>query len=85
MRFTHKGLTKVGRIQRFDSEDNVFIKSGEENCKVAAPAITEVVQKDPKTIQDYKSKSRAYFSKVFPGSYMAKWMKAAEAEESDPQ
>jgi hypothetical protein len=85
VRFTHKGLSKMGRIQRFDSDDNVFIKSGEEMCKVAAPAITEVVQKDPKTIQDYKSKSRAYFSKIFPASYMAQWMKAGEAEAQDPQ
>jgi hypothetical protein len=83
VRFQHKGLTKMGRVQRFDSDDNVFIKSGEEMCKVAAPAITEVVQKDPKTIQDYKAKSRAYFSKIFPSSYMSKWMRSAEAEGSE--
>ena len=85
VRFQHKGLTKIGRVQRFDAEDNVFIMSGEETCKVAAPSIVEVVQKDPKTIQDYKSKVRDYFSKIFPSDYLSKWMKAGEAEVSDPQ
>jgi len=86
VRFTHKGLTKVGRVERFDDDDNAYIASGDEKCKVAAPAIVEVVQKDPKTIQDYKTKSRQYFSKIFPSSYMAKWMRKGEAEEgSDPQ
>lgn len=86
VRFTHKGLTKVGRVERFDDSDNAYITSGEEKCKVAAPSIVEVVQKDPKTIQDYKAKSRAYFSKIFPSAYMAKWMRSGEAEETqDPQ
>jgi len=84
VRFHYKGLTKVGTVDRFDG-DNVVIKCGEETCKVAAPAVVEVVQKDPKTIQDYKSKTREYFSKIFPASYMNKWMKAGEAEASDPQ
>lgn len=82
IRFQHKGLTKVGRVERFDGDD-VFVLAGEEKCKVAAPSIVEVVQKDPKTIQDYKAKSRAYFSKIFPAAYMNKWMKAGEAENSD--
>lgn len=85
VRFQHKGLTKIGRVERFDSEDNVYIQSGDEKCKVAAPAIVEVVQKDPKTIQDYKAKSRAYFSKIFPADYMKKWMKSGAAENQDPQ
>jgi len=75
VRFAHKGLTKIGTVQRF-ANDDVYVKSGEETCKVAAPALLEVVQKDPKTVSDYKSKVRDYYSKIFPAEYLNKWLKA---------
>jgi len=84
VRFHFKGLTKQGTIQRFDGE-KIVIKSGDQLCKVAAPAVVEVVQKDPKMIGDYKARTRDYWSKIFPAEYLNKWLKAGEAEVQDPQ
>jgi hypothetical protein len=85
VKFHYKGLFKQGRVQRFDG-DYVFIESGKHNFKVAAPAISEVVTKDPKTVGDYKSRVRSYWSKIFPKEYLNKWLKAGEfSEDQDPQ
>jgi len=85
VRFHHKGLTKLGHVQRFDG-DNIVIRSAEQVIKVAAPAVLEVVQKDPKLIQDYKAKSREYFRKIFPAEYLSKWFGKKEGSaEADAQ
>ena len=82
VRFHYKGLAKLGRVARFDG-DYVYIESGKHNFKVAAPAISEVVTKDPKTVGDYKARVRSYWNKIFPKEYVNKWLRSGEF--ADPQ
>jgi hypothetical protein len=74
IRFYYKGQTKLGHIKRFDGGE-IVVASGKETFRIAAPAVVEVVTKDPKTVDDYKERVKQYWSKIFPPSYMAKWLK----------
>lgn len=85
VRFYYKGAMKIGRIQRFDG-DKAIIASGKQTFRIAAPAVTEVVTKDPKTVGDYKAKAKAYWNKIFPKEYVNKWMGAGKRQGSaDPR
>ncbi len=74
IRFYYKGQTKLGHIKRFDGGD-IVVASGKETFRIAAPAVVEVVTKDPKTVDDYKARVKQYWSKILPPDYMAKWLK----------
>ena len=77
--FYYRSQSKLGRVQGFVG-DKVVIKSGAETYKLPIAAVSEVVTKDPKTVGDYKSRAKSYFTKVFGPEYTKKWLKKGEAD-----
>lgn len=77
IKFYDKGQLKAGRVVSITGE-GITVKSGEQTVRVAEPAITEIVTKDPKTVGDYRDKVMEYWSRVLPKEYIQKWNAAGE-------
>ena len=82
VRFYDKGLLKEGTVSSL-LDGEVTVKNGKDTMlRIAFSAVTEVVQKDPATIQDYSQRVWDYYAQIFPKEYMERWKGAADRTHS---
>lgn len=78
VKFYYKGLLLEGRVKTI-KDDSAKIESGGSLTSLKLAAVVDMVQKDPRTIDDQKDRIRAYWIQIYGKEYVDKWLgKAGE-------
>lgn len=80
VRFHWKGLTREGTLVRQQADNQWVVKSEAGQAVVPENAISDIVVKDPATIQDYSARVMDYYKDngVLPDDYMRQYQDAAK-------
>jgi len=71
------GVVRQGKVQAV-RQNEVVIRYGRKVEAVQTTNVTEVVTKDPATVQDYRERVRKYWSQIFPADYLNRWLSAGQ-------